>query len=653
MLKKIQLLFSSKPYFAFLIFLVVFCQKATSQLCAGSLGDPVVHITFGADGDAVGPLRPGVTNMTYVTGCPNDGEYTITSLPLSCFGNSWHMLASDHTHDPGGRYMLVNASFQPSDFYVDTVKGLCNNTTYEFATWVTNVLRPSACSGAGIKPNLTFSIETTGGGILQQVNSGDIDPDQSQTWKQYGTFFRTPADVTSVVIRLTNNARGGCGNDLALDDITFRPCGPKIQAFVNNQVSGEVDFCQSDKQDVSFTASFSSGFSDPVLQWQLSVDTGRTWTDIPGAQNFTYTRKPSSPGWYQYRVVIAERTSIGSPACRVASNVTNIVVHPSPQKKSPPFVLGCTGTDLQLEALDGPGLRFQWSGPNGFSDSTRNPVIKNVGFKDSGLYTVLIQTAYGCVATDSFPVRVFPGIKAAVNPPYTICEGTAVSLFASGNGAVSFTWSPGKGLSSTGIFNPVASPVDSTVYQVLVANTYGCQDSALTAVNILKKPIISAGPDKQIFEGDTTILNGTLTGTATGFYWSPSTNMANPNTLTPSVSPSGSITYTLYATSPFGCSTVSDDVFVKVFKKVFVPNSFSPNGDGINDTWQIRGLDSYPSPSLKVFTRYGGLVYEAGQYLSPWDGTYNGKPLATGVYYYLLDLHMNLPLISGWVLIVR
>jgi gliding motility-associated-like protein len=111
--------------------------------------------------------------------------------------------------------------------------------------------------------------------------------------------------------------------------------------------------------------------------------------------------------------------------------------------------------------------------------------------------------------------------------------------------------------------------------------------------------------------------------------------------------------YTLTVTSNRGCGFSVDEVFVKVFKNVVVPNAFSPNGDGINDTWQIRGLSSYPDAILQVFNRYGQQLFESKSYNTPWNGTYKGTPLPVGTYYYIIDLRIGEPPLSGWVLILR
>ena len=190
--------------------------------------------------------------------------------------------------------MVVNASFNPGDFFVKTVDGLCPNTTYEFAAWILNVLEPFACNGLGIKPNITFNIETTSGTVLQSYQTGDIPI--STNWKQYGFFFSTTAGINSVVLRMTNNAPGGCGNDLLLDDITFRACGPLVTASISGSPDS-VDVCTGDNSIFTLQANVSAGYNDPVYQWQLSTNNGVSWNNIAGATNTTYIRPGCNHSW--------------------------------------------------------------------------------------------------------------------------------------------------------------------------------------------------------------------------------------------------------------------------------------------------------------------------------------------------------------------
>ena len=84
-------------------------------------------------------------------------------------------------------------------------------------------------------------------------------------------------------------------------------------------------------------------------------------------------------------------------------------------------------------------------------------------------------------------------------------------------------------------------------------------------------------------------------------------------------------------TTDNGC-VKSDDVFIKVLKAPAIPNIFSPNGDGIHDTWVIQYLESYPGATVDIFNRYGQLIYHSEGYANPWDGTINGKPVPVGTY---------------------
>jgi gliding motility-associated-like protein len=97
----------------------------------------------------------------------------------------------------------------------------------------------------------------------------------------------------------------------------------------------------------------------------------------------------------------------------------------------------------------------------------------------------------------------------------------------------------------------------------------------------------------------------------------------------------------------------SGTVKIIVQESLTIPNTFTPNGDGVNDKWEIKNLIDYPDCSVKIFNRWGQEVYSSRGYYNAWDGTTNGKPLPFGTYYYVINLNNNTRPLGGWVALVR
>lgn len=919
---------------ATLFLLFGFLPVAQAQLCTGSLGDPVVNITFGAGNNPGPPLKAATTAYTYTTSsCPNDGSYTVTNVSNSCFSGSWHSVDVDHTGDPKGYYMLVNASFQPSDFYLDTVHNLCGNTTYQFSAWILNMIVPNNpnCPGGSIRPNITFNIETTTGAVLGTYNTGNIVETAGNDWAQYGLFFVTPPNVSDVVLRMTNNAPGGCGNDLALDDITFRPCGPMVSATISGgNGAASISLCQDDPTIFTFNSAISSGYNAPASQWQLSTDSGVTWHDIVGATSTTYTRQPTAPGNYEYRLAVAEGNNIVLPTCRVSSNVLQVIINPKPIPAAANDGPKCAGNTVNLTAAN--GSLYNWTGPNGFTASGSPVSIVNSSAADSGKYYVTVTSSAGCVRADSTYVIVYTNPVAQFNPIIPACEKNAISFtdlsspsgqtlvkwnwdfgdgsvdsvqdpvhrydtagiypvtlivttdkgckslpqvnalpvhdlphpdfslpeicladpFAffydsttiadgtqgqftyqwnfgdpnanatfpnvstqkdpthkyqaagpytvslavmSGDGCVKDTaktftvngsfpqaifsvgnvtglcsnqpvtltdastvtpgniirveiyWdylhdptikttdstpvagrkyshlypffsspatesfliqyvvysgiscvnqsrqtitvnaspqvifdslSPiceearpyditqareidgftgfgvysGRGITNAGLFDPsaVGSGSDTLWYTFTASN--GCSARDSQTIIVYPQPRADAGPAQYMLQGGNTILEGSGSGDQVSFLWLPDSAIDDQHIARPTVAPSDDLIYTLSVTSAQGC-VASSQVSVTVLKIPVVPNAFSPNGDGINDTWVIRYLGEYPGAEVEVFNRYGQPVYHVIGYTTPWDGTYKGQPLPVGTYYWVIDPKFGRKKISGSVTILR
>ncbi|MDB2462918.1 lectin, partial [Algibacter sp.] len=133
-----------KKHRLLLIILFCFSISSYSQLCEGSLGDPIVEIDFGSGSNRGSALDSAITAFTYrASGELDEGEYTIANSS-SGLKNSWHVI-SDHTGNSNGYMMVINSAVIANEgvFYTKTVSGLCPNTTYEFSSWLINLLNPS------------------------------------------------------------------------------------------------------------------------------------------------------------------------------------------------------------------------------------------------------------------------------------------------------------------------------------------------------------------------------------------------------------------------------------------------------------------------------------------------------------------------------
>lgn len=218
-----------KFFFLAIFLLFSFVKELAAQTCTGSLGNPVVTVTFGT-GTGFTTLAAAVpgANTSYnllLADCPSDGDYVVTDSTFNCFYGNWFVVPEDHTpNDLHGRMAIFNASLAAGTFYTQTISGLCENTTYEVGAWMANILKTTACSNNGIDPNITFRIESLDGTLLQTYTTGNIPEENTINWRQYTCMFTTLNGQSQVVLKIINSANGGCGNDILLDDITFRPC---------------------------------------------------------------------------------------------------------------------------------------------------------------------------------------------------------------------------------------------------------------------------------------------------------------------------------------------------------------------------------------------------------------------------------------------
>ena len=291
-----------------------------SQSCEGNLGDNIFldgDFGSGTSNDLqVDPeIAPGYVYTT--PGPPGDGFYTITKNTGAWAGlyGTW-LAINDNSTDPNGYMMVVNASFDEGLFYEEEVTGLCDDALYEFSADVINLIKPSV--GGHIKPNVSFLIDG-----VNVFDTGDIP--QSGNWINFGFTFTTAPGQTSVTLSLRNNAPGGIGNDLALDNISFRACGD--EAFILPETVANI--CEDGSALTLDATVVGDLYDNPAYQWQQSFDMGGTWQNIPGANGGMYDHTDLASGVYYYRYLLADGpVDLDNEKCRVNSNVKLINVVP-------------------------------------------------------------------------------------------------------------------------------------------------------------------------------------------------------------------------------------------------------------------------------------------------------------------------------------
>jgi gliding motility-associated-like protein len=185
--------------------------------------------------------------------------------------------------------------------------------------------------------------------------------------------------------------------------------------------------------------------------------------------------------------------------------------------------------------------------------------------------------------------------------------------------------------------------------RLTVETDQGCKNTYSSV--FYSKPTLDAGDDIVILRNGEKQLNAVAEGVGLKYRWVPAAGLSSDTIPNPIASPLEDTKYTLTVASQGGCETV-DELFVKVLEPE-IPNAFSPNNDQVNDKWAIRYLETYVRATVKVFNRYGQVVYSSGQYVSPWDGTYNGKEVPSGVYYYIIEPNNGRKRMAGSITLLR
>ncbi|MDG1731094.1 MAG: T9SS type B sorting domain-containing protein [Algibacter sp.] len=558
----------------------------------------------------------GTTSYAFISTSPNDGFYNVSSN-TNWFG--WHDIEDHTSNDTNGKMLVINADFTSGEFYRTTVNGLCENTTYEFSSWMINLLPASGCNGVGIPINVKFEIwDNTDTNLLASGDTGNINGTSSPNWQQYALVFQTLPSQTSVILKMKNNGVGGCGNDLALDDIIFKSCGDAI-AIEDTSNMNLISVCE-DALPFSVTLTALPDFtifSSHFYQWQESPDSVN-WTDIAGETSNTYSATSINNNTF-YRVKVAEDAiNVNNNSCNSSSEIYEIRIISFPNAPiSNGDLMICENDTTPLSVTVPSGVIVNW-----YDAATGGNLLlaNNTSFNPttSGLYYAEAETIEGrCQSTSRTTLQIeYLETPEVTDESFSFCENTIITLQADPTDpsiVTSYLWDNGS-------TNQEINVSISGTYTVIVSNN-SCSVTKTITLSQIDNPIIES-----VISDDYNII--IKTSNAGDFLYSIDGITFQSNPIFSSVEGGQ---YTIYVKHQ-DCTEAITTQHIHFY----IPKFFTPNGDNVNDTFNLKGIEFYSFSQVSIFDRYGKLLKNAVNTSFSWNGTFSGQLLPTGDYWYVI-----------------
>jgi gliding motility-associated-like protein/uncharacterized repeat protein (TIGR01451 family) len=464
------------------------------------------------------------------------------------------------------------------------------------------------CAGSAV----SFSVAASGAGLNYQwkkglinlINGGNISGATT------ATLTINPANVTDTSSFYNVVVSGGCApNDTSIKVSLLLNTAPIITTAPSNQT-----VCVGSSASFSIAAT-GNGLS---YQWKKGLVNLINGGNISGAQTATLTINPTaiSDAANNYNVVIN-----GACTPSVTSINVSLTVNALPVANANSNSPICTGSSINLIAQTVTGGTYNWAGPNSYTTTTQNPAIVSASIANSGTYslTVSSNSCTSITSTINVIVNNCPAdlsiVKAVNNTTPIIGNSVVFTIVATNNGPIN----------ATGVaVNDVLQNGYSYVASSATAGIYNPSTGVWTIGNM------NNGSSEVLTVTVTVIGNGNYVNTAIIYGNEPDLNMAN--------------------------NVSSIETFPSDF---FIPEGFSPNGDGINDLFVIRGILNFPNNKFEIFNRWGNIVFDAKPYKNTWDGKatkglrVGGDELPVGTYFYVLDLGDGSPVFKGTIYLNR
>ena len=603
---------------------------------AGSCANPVsLNVTIvsklSPTFDGIGPLCQNSTPPALPTTSKEGiaGTWSPTSINTSAPGTATYIFTPSTVGNcaiPASLNVTIVGNISPT--FTTTANSYCQNTTAPAlpltsnegitGTWSPAIINTSAPGTAtyiftpstgscAIPVSLNITIVSTINLVFDAIGplcQNSTPPELPPTSKEGIAGTWSPASINTsafgtVTYTFTPTA-GSCANPASLNITIVGTVSPTFTTIANS-------YCQNT--------------AVPALPSTSKEGITGTWspasinTSVLGTETYTFT------------------PTAGSCANPASLNITIVnTLSPTFDDIGP---LCQHSTPPALPTVSREGIAGTWS-----------PATINTSTLGTATYQFTPTTSGTC----AIPTSINITIATTITPTFP----TLADSYCLNDLAPAMPTTSKEGIDGT--WNPSSintADAGSTVY-TFTPKGGQCGVPAQITITINPPPVITMGQDVTIADGASTTLNVSATGNIVSYKWTPSTGLNNAAIQDPVASPSSTTTYTLVVTDDNNCeASGSIQVTVSGRSKILVPNAFSPNGDGINDTWIITNLSIYPGATVDVFNRYGQKVFHSENSNKAWDGTYNGKPLPVGTYYYIIDLKNNEKKTAGSVTIFK
>ena len=624
----------------------------TQTLCVNTAIAAITYQLSGGATDIVMPpsgLPPGVTASLNTTtlvltlsgvptlaGVYNYGLQTTGNTCLVATATGSITVEPDHT-------ISLTSS--------NNTQTLCVNNaiadiTYQLSDGATNIIMPPS----GLPPGVTASLNTTtlvltlsGTPTLAGVYNYDIQTTGNTCLVATAAGIITVQPDHTIALTSGNDMQSVCVNT-PIDDITYD---------LGGGAAGPVTFTP---------AALPPGITSFVVGNVLTIR--GTPTSTAGGPIYNYTITTNGNG------------------CVRATASFQIQVHPYPvpsftfDKGSyciPNAVVGFINTTTPAPLSN---YTYSWDFNDGSFSTSVSPTH---WYTSEGPFTVTLKARStvllngGVIGCESIQPKLLDIIHPQPKADFvfskpSVCIGDVVTITDATDNKDGLPnqwhWEMGDGVTKT--TNPVTYPYGDTMTYIITmytVNSFGCNSDTINKLplvgapykpfTVYPYPYVNAGPDKFVLEGGSVELEATAFAREPNYAWTPVQFLTDSKILRPRVvNPLTDMTYTLKVMGKGGCER-SDAVFVKLLKFPTIPNTFTPNGDGINDQWRIDYLNSYPDCRVQIFTRAGNLIFESRGYNKPWDGTFKGKPMPFDTYYYIIEPGNGRDPLTGYVTIIK